>query len=301
MLRLARRHLASCPHRSQTYRRCKCPVWVFGTKNGIRIRKSLNTFNWEHGEELVRQLDIEPKEIVSVRDACARFTADATERGLGTAQLGKYKLLTTELETRLREKDIASVSVDDLREYRESWKMSPVSAQKKLERLRTFFKFCHESEWIDKNPALVLKSPKVRPNQVMPFSKEDWEKVLWATEVYPERPKGRRAQVKAFVLLLRYSGLRIGDAVSLERSKINDGKLFIISAKAKTPVWLPLPEIVLSSLQQLQTSDRYFWSGEGKLKSAVADWQRSLGKLFKLAGVKGVLLPANLDGQGLFV
>jgi integrase len=29
----------------------------------------------------------------------------------------------------------------------------------------------------------------------------------------------------------------------------------------------------------------YFWSGEGKPKSCVGDWQRSLKKLFQLAGI----------------
>src|SRR5713226_9124943 len=31
----------------------------------------------------------------------------------------------------------------------------------------------------------------------------------------------------------------------------------------------------------------FFWSGIGDIKSAVGDWQRSLRKLFKLAGIKG--------------
>ena len=46
---------------------------------------------------------------------------------------------------------------------------------------------------------------------------------------------------------------------------------------------------MLLSLQVelVANGERFFWSGVGKLKSAVADWQRSLGKLFKLAGVKG--------------
>jgi integrase len=121
----------------------------------------------------------------------------------------------------------------------------------------------------------------------MPFSAAEIEKIIWATEIYPDRPKGRRAQVKAFILLLRHSGLRIGDAVSLEAKRIQDGKLLLYTAKAGTPVWLPLAEEVLSSLQRIADSDRFFWSGIGKLKSAVADWQRSLAKLFKLAGVKG--------------
>lgn len=34
-------------------------------------------------------------------------------------------------------------------------------------------------------------------------------------------------------------------------------------------------------------SEHFFWSGNGLPKSAVADWQRSLAKVFKLAGIKG--------------
>ena len=93
--------------------------------------------------------------------------------------------------------------------------------------------------------------------------------------------------MKAFVLLLRYSGLRIGDAISLEAKRIQDGKLLLYTAKAGTPVWLPLPEEVLNALQHVANSDRFFWSGLGKLKSCVADWQWSLSKLFKLAGIRG--------------
>ena len=156
-----------------------------------------------------------------------------------------------------------------------------------MERLRAFFRFCVESGRILDNPARLLKAPKVKQKPTLPFSPEEWEKVLWATEIYPDRPKGRRAQVKAFMLLLRHSGLRIGDAVSLEAKRIQDGKLLLYTAKAGTPVWLPLPEEVVSALQRIPDPDRYFWSGIGKLKSAVADWQRTLAKLFKLAGVKG--------------
>jgi integrase len=54
-----------------------------------------------------------------------------------------------------------------------------------------------------------------------------------------------------------------------------------------TPVYLPLPEFVLGALDQTPVvSERYFfWSGNGKLKSAVADWQRILAKVYKTAGV----------------
>jgi site-specific recombinase XerD len=252
------------------------------------VRKSLETRNWDVADQIRKEWELAgAKESgMLLKDARDVFLKDCEARKLGPAQLGKYRLLTRELKEFFPERLVSSISVEDASAYRESWDMSAVSAGKKLERLRGFLRFCMEHGWIQDNPARLLKAPKVKQKPTMPLSASEWEKVLWATEVYPDRPKGRRAQVKAFVLLLRYSGVRIGDAVSLETKRIQDGKLLLYTAKAGTPVWMPLPEEVLSSLQQLQSSDRYFWSGVGKLKSAVADWQRSLAKLFKLAGVK---------------
>jgi len=263
---------------------------VEGTLKGVKVRRSLGLRSFEAAQGLVREWEIQgaiEKPVVLVNDASEKFYADAEARKIGPAQLGKYKLLKKELNDWFGARDVAQVSVDDLRAYRESWELSPVSAGKKLERLRTFFRFCLESGWIGNNPARVLKAPKVKQKPTMPFSAAEIEKILWATEVYPDRPKGRRGQVKAFVLLLRHSGLRIGDAISLEVKRIHDGKLLLYTAKAGTPVWLPLPADVVTSLLSVANGGLFFWSGLGKLKSAVADWQRSLAKLFKLAGVKG--------------
>src|SRR4051812_22325876 len=57
MLKLYRRHLKSCPHRSMTYRRCKCPIWFFGSVEDRRVRQALDTTSWDKGEEELRRLD----------------------------------------------------------------------------------------------------------------------------------------------------------------------------------------------------------------------------------------------------
>ena len=288
MLNLYRRHVADCPHRTRRKKNCACPVWVQGTLNGKWVRRSLGIRNWESAQKLVRNWEAgEEKASASVNQACDRFYADAEARGLGPAHLGKLKLLTAELKARFGDRIVAHVTADDLREYREGWELSPLSAQKKIERLRSFFKFSMESGWTGNNPAKVLKPPKVKPNQVMPFSKEDLRKVTEAVEKYPDRPKGRRAEVRAFTALLRYSGLRIGDAVNLTADKVKGGKLQLYTGKTGTPVWMPLPREVISSLKGVAKDGRYFWTGNGTLKSAVSSWQRTLLKLFKLAGVEG--------------
>jgi integrase/recombinase XerD len=259
-----------------------------GTHNGQRIRQSLNTVNWKLAEDKKAEFEAgEPPEAVTVREAVEKFIADCKARDLGSAQLGKYELLGKELKARFGDRELPIVNVDDLRAFRESWKGSPITKAKKLERLRTFFRFCHDSGWIARNPSKALKPPKLKPIPTLPIPDDDVEKILWALELYPDHPRGRREQVKAFVLLLRYSGLRIGDAISLTTDKLRDGKLRLYTGKTVTPVYIPLPENVSEILKRVANiSGRFFWSGNGILKSAVADWQRTLARLFKLAGVK---------------
>ncbi|MGB9105033.1 MAG: tyrosine-type recombinase/integrase, partial [Terriglobales bacterium] len=109
------------------------------------------------------------------------------------------------------------------------------------------------------------------------------------TDNYGRAGQENARRLRALVLLLRYSGLRIGDAVVLERERIANGKLFLYTAKTGTLVSCPLHNVVIEALDAVRgTSEKYFfWTGEGKLKSAVGDWQRSLRKLFALAQMPG--------------
>ena len=170
------------------------------------------------------------------------------------------------------------------RAFRNSWPDRNLSALKKLERLRAFFRFCVDGTWMSENPAKKVGNPKITQSPTLPFSRVQVAAILGACSDYPDRSNAPR--VRAMVLLLRYSGLRIRDAVTLGRERIRDGKLFLFTAKTGTPVWIPLPQFVLDALDPIVGRGQYFfWTGESKPKSAVGDWQRSLRRLFKLAGV----------------
>jgi integrase/recombinase XerD len=277
----------------RTYKKCGCPIWVQGTLRGRWIKKSLDLRNWEAAQKLVRDWEIGDggSEDISVPTACESFVKDCQARRLSTASLDKYKLLTEDLKGRFGKRAIRSLGLPELRQYRESWSMAPISARKKLERLRTFFRFCMESGWVRENPAKLIKAPQTRSKPTLPFTDSEIEKVLWATEVYPNKgiykeESGRR--VRAFIDLLRYSGLRIRDAATLSRDKLDGNKLLLYTQKTGQPVWLPLPKIVVDELRDMNPDGRYFfWSGNGLAKSTVADWQRSLSRVFKLAGIQG--------------
>jgi integrase/recombinase XerD len=87
---------------------------------------------------------------------------------------------------------------------------------------------------------------------------------------------------------LRYSGLRIGDVVSLRKSHLVGNTLILRAGKTDGEVFVPVPKNVVEALADMNPgSDYFFWSGSGILKSSVADWQRSLARVFRIAGVKG--------------
>ena len=121
------------------------------------------------------------------------------------------------------------------------------------------------------------------------------QRIFDALTIYPDSygnlggDNARR--LRALTLLLRYSGLRIGDAVKLPRSKITeDGRLLLYTEKSQKHVYCPLPRFVVEALEEgaaLSTSpDYFFWSGKSKHHSVVGNWQRSYRKLFKLAQFK---------------
>jgi integrase/recombinase XerD len=116
-----------------------------------------------------------------------------------------------------------------------------------------------------------------------PLLKEEVDSTLSACVTYPDRTNAVR--LRALVLLLRYSGLRIRDAVTLARDRLRGDKLFLFTAKTGTAVYCPLPPVLIKALDDIPESTYYFWTGLSKPKSAVGDWQRSLKRLFNLANV----------------
>jgi integrase len=84
---------------------------------------------------------------------------------------------------------------------------------------------------------------------------------------------------------MRYSGLRLNDAVTLERARLTGNRLFLYQQKTGLPVYVPLPSHVVELLRKLQnTNSRYFfWTGNGLHYRASNCWHASLQRLFKWA------------------
>jgi len=301
MLTIYRRHSPHCPHRAdgRRWRRCRCPIHVAGSLEGVKIRRSLQTRNWQRATEIVRAWEADgvaadPSD-VSVEQARAAHLADISRRRLSASTERKYCLLWTRLcafaqrenITHLRQFDVPSV-----REFVATWKDGPLTQVKNLERLRAIFRFACDAGWIDSNPAKPLKLPRVNRRPTMPFTREEMDRILAACELYPDQhvhrglPNAKR--VRALILLLRYSGLRIGDAAACEVKRLSGDRLFLYAEKTGVPVYCRLPPFVVKALEEMpRDNDRYFfWSGVGTKESNSEVWRRRIKKVFQLAGVR---------------
>src|SRR2546427_750029 len=155
MLNLWKRHLKKCPHKDIYYRRCTCPVWAMGVFQGTFMRKSLGTRSWERGSQIIREWeDSLTSETATVEIAGERFLEDAKARHLSVDTQNKYKLMFREMTKHFGTKELRGISVDDLSAYRESWEMAPITALKKVERLKAFFGFCKARGWVKENRAV---------------------------------------------------------------------------------------------------------------------------------------------------
>jgi integrase len=292
MLTLFRRHLKGCKFakKGRKHRHCGCPLSVEGKLHGRMVRRSLDLRNWEAAQTLVRDWEISGDSVI-VKDAVDRFLADRKSMRLSDAMMRKYEAVAKELKDEFGNLTVKSVSVDDIRKLREGWKLAPITSHKRLEMVRKFFQFCVDSEWIQRNPAKLVKLPPPKYDPTLPFTPQAMEKILWAAEsireAHPKIPAGTEKKLYALVLLMRYSGLRISDACMLRRGQLEKGTLFLRQEKTKHHVSIPLPKSVIAALGACdEGNEYYFYNQIGKPKSCITEWQQRLKLVYDMAGVK---------------
>jgi integrase/recombinase XerD len=301
MLTLYRRHKPTCSHfaEGRHYHHCKCCIWVDGILGGKEIRRSLGLRDWTRANKKIQEWEakekiVEPAAPVLVGDAWKSLSADLEARKLSDSTIRKYKLLERQMKAFSEGEGLFSLpefDLDTLSRFRAIWKDGPRTAGKKLERLRAFFRYAHERHWVESNPASRIKAPRVCTRPTMPLTRDEIVKILAACDRYVvetcKSGKLNAHRLKTLVLLMRYSGMRIGDAVSLSVDRLEGKRLFLYTQKTGTPVYTILPDFVLKAIGQTPkvTPTHYFWSGAGKIESIVRSWQTRIRNLFELANI----------------
>jgi integrase/recombinase XerD len=322
MLQLYRRHVKSCrfwtgksTNGNRRNNNCRCPIWVDGHLAGERVNKSLKLRDWTRASETIRDWEIArtvtKEEIagVPIREACDTFLADVEAQRLSAASLKKYRvLLTNERKPENREKHSPSlaefceakgvqftnqITSPVLVRFRGEWKDGGLSGAKKLERLRCFGRFLVDQGWWKENLARKLKRPTVADVPTMPYTREEVTGLLAACEQFTDwhgqTDQENALRVRAFILFLRYSALRISDAASCPVDRLQANRLFLYTQKTGVRVYIPLPSFVLAALDACprKSEQHWFWTGVGSKNTLSGNWRRTFRRLCEIAGVRG--------------
>ena len=314
------RHSADCKYVGDEFsKRCDCRKHFRWTSNGKQFRKQAGTRLWEVAEEVKRQLqdqlaglpiEARPSDNVrAVSEAVGLFLTDKKVQGVTPGVIKKYTLELGRLSQYCERQGVYTVqgiTRELLTGYCGTWETyypSSTTRSKVRERCRSFLRYCYECKWLERIPPL----PKITIDEppTLPLSADEYARLLDAIHVAnPRRWDGKMssqaltantgARIHALFQLMRWSGLAIRDAVTLERAEIQHdearGIYRIVTARQKTGthVSVPIPSDVAHELLSVANGkERYvFWTGEGTGETIAKTWaNRYVRPVFEAAGI----------------
>ena len=299
------RHSSDCPYKDdETHRGCRCRKHLRWSYRNEQHRVSAKTRSWSEAEKqrtkLLNQFGqtddpvVESTERTTIRQAVDTFLTRKETEGVSDGVLKKYRRELRRLQTFCSARNKLfpdALTLPVLEEFRATWAVDYPSTQTRSsvqQRLKGFLRFCNDARWLSHVPRL---SPiKIDEPPTLPLSEKEFDTLLNKIPAgFPDSAKARK--VRALVRIMRYSGLAIMDAVTLERSELQRDtkkKLYrIVTSRQKTGthVSVPIPDdVAREALEVLNGNPRYFfWTGNGKPVSSVTHWQHDLRKLFREA------------------
>jgi len=299
------RHSSKCPKRKEKnvgqYKRCKCPLWLRWGKHG---KKSAKTRSWDIATKAARKfeegLELEangierPKkpDYIAIESAADLYLGDMALRGI--KDLSKARRMLSRLQDYANGKNVIllkDVTARLLTEWRSGWtfKKGSDSPAVHWSVVKTFFKWAFSTDLILADPSAKLKSLPSGRHQVLPLSRDEFDRILAAVDQCGFTPTVEY-RVKTFILLQRWSGLACMDAATLRRDALSDNNnISREHNKTDASVFIPIPPAVAEMLRALPNDhpDYFFWNpGRMKTTSLVCMFGDLLRTVFDKAGVR---------------
>jgi site-specific recombinase XerD len=113
---------------------------------------------------------------------------------------------------------------------------APASQARTVAALRSFFRFCVESEYLDRDPALVLCTPKKREALPDVLDRAELSRLLEVPGregVWPRVQAGKPARDRLLLALFAYAGLRRSELLGLDCDDVDLDRRLIRVRNAK--------------------------------------------------------------------
>jgi hypothetical protein len=314
VLRPIRRHTKDCAKYGDWDVDCpakqkkKCPLIIVRYEQGpsgrkIRKEQSLGTSDLEVAWQLIAKMvttgETKPKEPPkTVEQSIATFLTLEAGRGIAESTLrsfrkflrgnpkrnphGDYSVTLLKFAAEHEIEYLQDFTPELVATWEGSWTINGRALEAQHERMKHFFKYCHESKWIPENPAAKLRRPKVHKEPVYAFPKEDRVALLKAVADNPF--------LLTVNLTLFHTGLAPVDLVFLKPVNLHQDRIVTKRRKTGKRVNVKIPAMLVERLQNLpvQNGGYWFWNrkeGESKHETATGNLRRMLRPYFDAAKV----------------
>jgi integrase len=300
------------------WKRCACIIHVSGTLGGTFSRKQTGKWQWDDAKAIAAELEragrwdgvVTPPQPavvqtnpdrVTILDATKSFLAKCEGRNIAKDTLRKYKTFVKQLRAYTDSRgymNIDQLTTSDMDRFYASWKDGIRAKAKKLDRLKSFIKFCRKRKWITEDLTEDLAAPQgssIAANKT-PFTDKELERIYAACDRLgpPNMKRGPGFRpwggedAKDFLLLLIYTGLRISDACTFDTAKrLNGNNVFLRMHKTQKELYTWIPDWLVERLRAREKvkGSHIFRSGQSlHLRTVTEEWRRKLNKVFEQAG-----------------
>ncbi len=305
------RHSKECTYVGDEFcKRCKCKKHLRWSQHGKQFRMKTGARSWVGAEDVKRNLEAQlsgrvhekPANALLLAQAIEVFEANKQAQGIKVRVLNMYKRELKRLlafsETRGLFTISQALTIDNLISLRTTWPaVYPSSYSRSVvqRHLNHFLRFCYNAAWIDRIPK--LSRIKIDAPETEPLTDAEYKKLI-------EHATGK---IRTCIKLMRWSGLAIRDAATLQRTDLSfdksKGLYRIIRERTKTgePLYIPVPKDVAEELlEELNGNATYvFWN---KQKAGSSEYRQAtrmgeqIKEVFEAAGVasKGHMISHRL-------
>ena len=314
------------------WKSCDCPIYASGTVNRIFKRKNTERILWDEAKgvatawETAGSWDGEvPQVVIAPEPSVDRITieravkAHLAEHAGVSAPNTQRKIRTILKKLTEYSESKGFVMLDqwgpiDVREFRASWAVSPLTASKNMTVVKSFFEFTVSNEWLSRSPAKLVKGVRGKGDgsntERIPFSDDELKRMFeacdtqygkrsikWSREIHHQPATGVTANYKYkwsgqdladFIAVSVYTGLRISDLATFRSERMLDtGECHIRTTKNGRKVYTWIPEWLQEQIRARarEHGSLIFGAHATSDVNVITDlWRRKLKRLWALCG-----------------
>ncbi len=197
------------------------------------------------------------RNIHSITDVIGRFLMYLRlEKGLSVNTTDGYRHDVEKFVSYLQDKPIQEVEEDDLHNFvciLRDLGMAPASQARIVSGLKMFFKYLKMEGYIDKNPTLLLETPRLGRHLPTVLTVSEIDAMIDAIDM--SKAEGQRN--RAIIETLYGCGLRVSELVDLRISNIyaNEGYVIVIGKGDKQRL-VPISQVALDEIDKYMRDSR---------------------------------------------